>query len=76
MWQVEDDEATRWSLNAFGARHWTNKTAHLVDPLYMLSLHAPENEDRSVDIPVFSNDVSYGAFRGFSYIFPCREKHP
>ena len=74
VWQVEDEDATRWSLNEFGARHWTNKTAHLVDPLYMLSLNAPGNEDGSVDIPVFEGELSYGAFRGFTYIFPCRDK--
>ena len=74
VWQVEDEEATRWSVNEFGARYWNNKTAHLVDPLYMFSLNAPENEDGSVDIPVFDSDVSYGTFRGFTYIFACREK--
>ena len=76
MWQVEDEEAIRWNLNEFGARYWTNKTAHLVDPLYMLSLNAPENEDGSVDIRVYESDVSYGVFRGFTYIFPCRGKQP
>jgi len=74
VWQVEDDEATRWSQNEFGARYWINRTAHLVDPLYMLSLNAPENEDRSVNLPVFDGDASNSAFRGFSYIFSCRGK--
>jgi murein DD-endopeptidase MepM/ murein hydrolase activator NlpD len=76
VWQVEDEQATRWASNEFGARYWTNKTAHLVDPLYLLSLNAPEIDDGSVAIPVFDSDVSYGAFRGFTYIFPCREKEP
>jgi hypothetical protein len=40
----------------------------------MLSLNAPANEDGSVDIPVFDGGVSYRAFRGFTYIFPCRGK--
>jgi murein DD-endopeptidase MepM/ murein hydrolase activator NlpD len=76
VWQVEDEDATRWSSNEFGARYWTNKTAHLVDPLYMLSLNGVGSEDGSVDIPVFAGDTSYDGFRGFTYIFSCREKRP
>ena len=76
VWQVDDDDATRWSLNEFGARYWTNKTAHLVDPLYTLSLNAPLNEDGGVNIPVFEADLSYDGFRGFTYIFSCRERRP
>jgi murein DD-endopeptidase MepM/ murein hydrolase activator NlpD len=73
VWQVDDDTATKWSLNEFGGRLWTNKTAHLVDPLYMLSLNSPPSEDGSVDLPIFDEDESYGTFRGFTYIFACRE---
>jgi murein DD-endopeptidase MepM/ murein hydrolase activator NlpD len=74
VWEIEDDTATRWSTNRFGGRYWTNKTGHLIDPLYMLSLNAPVGEDGSVDIPVYDPDEDYGGFRGFSYILPCHQK--
>jgi murein DD-endopeptidase MepM/ murein hydrolase activator NlpD len=74
VWQVEDDDATKWRVNQFGGRYWTNKTADLVDPLYMLSLNAPPNEDGSVDLPIFKPAADYSSFRGFTYIFPCKRK--
>jgi murein DD-endopeptidase MepM/ murein hydrolase activator NlpD len=74
VWGVEVDTATTWSQNEFGGRFWANKTAHLVDPLYMLSLDAPPNDDGSVDIPVYDSEKDYSKFRGFTYILPCDEK--
>jgi murein DD-endopeptidase MepM/ murein hydrolase activator NlpD len=71
VWQLDNEDFIKWSINEFGGRYWTNKTAHLVDPLYMLSLNAPAHEDGSVDIPVFDREEDYGAFRGFTYILPC-----
>jgi murein DD-endopeptidase MepM/ murein hydrolase activator NlpD len=75
VWQVEDDDATKWSQNEFGGRYWTNKSGRLIDPLYMLSLNAPANHDGSVDIAIFDENDDYAGFLGFTYIFPCLS-HP
>jgi murein DD-endopeptidase MepM/ murein hydrolase activator NlpD len=72
VWQLEDDDATRWDTNAHGGRFWSNPTARLIDPLYMLSLNAPPDRDGSVDLAIFHPDGDYAGFRGFTYIFSCR----
>jgi murein DD-endopeptidase MepM/ murein hydrolase activator NlpD len=74
VWQVKDDDLTIWKVNQFGGRYWTNKSADLIDPLYMLSLNAPPNDDGSVDLQIFDAEADYRTFRGFTYIFPCRNK--
>ena len=74
VWQVDEDDATKWRVNEFGGRYWTNRSAHLVDPLYMLSINAPANDDGSVDLPVFDKKANYGVFRGFTYILACRPR--
>lgn len=74
VWQVDDDSSLRWSTNRYGGRYWTNKTAHLIDPLYLLSLNGTIGEDGSVDIPVYDPQIDYSQFRGFSYILPCTPK--
>jgi murein DD-endopeptidase MepM/ murein hydrolase activator NlpD len=68
VWSIDDDTATRWAVNKFGGRYWRNKTGHLIDPLYMLSLNAPARTDGIVEIPVFEPGRDY---RGFTYILPC-----
>jgi murein DD-endopeptidase MepM/ murein hydrolase activator NlpD len=74
VWEIEDDRLTMWHTNKFGGQYWLNKTGHLIDPLYMLSLNAPVGEDGSVDIPAYDPDQDYGGFRGFTYIFPFPKK--
>jgi murein DD-endopeptidase MepM/ murein hydrolase activator NlpD len=74
VWTIDDDTATRWTDNKFGGRYWTNKTGHLIDPLYMLSLNAPARTDGIVEIPVFEHGRDYRDFRGFTYILPCVER--
>ena len=74
VWQVDEDDPIRWRVNQYAGRYWTIKSADLVDPLYMLSLNAPPNDDGSVDLPIFNPEVDYGAFRGFTYNFSCRRK--
>jgi hypothetical protein len=73
VWELEDDAATRWGENEFGGRYWTNETAHLIDPLYMLSLDTPPGDGR-VLIPIFDSSKDYRNFRGFTYILPCYRK--
>jgi murein DD-endopeptidase MepM/ murein hydrolase activator NlpD len=74
VWSIDDDTATRWAVNKFGGRYWRNKTGHLIDPLYMLSLNAPARTDGVVEIPVFEHGRDYRDFRGFTYFLPCAER--
>ena len=71
VWQIEDDAATEWKLNKSRGKYWVNKTAHLIDPLYMLDLEGPPRKDGNVDIHPFDGKVDYTKYRGFTYILPC-----
>jgi murein DD-endopeptidase MepM/ murein hydrolase activator NlpD len=71
VWELSDDVATTWHLNKYRGRYWLNPTAHLVDPLYMLSRNLPPRADGSVLIQPFSNSTDYATFKGFTYILPC-----
>lgn len=71
VWELDDDSLTTWSVNNFGGRYWKNKTAHLIDPLYMLSRNSPPPADGSVDIRPYSERDDFASFKGFTYIFPC-----
>jgi murein DD-endopeptidase MepM/ murein hydrolase activator NlpD len=74
VWAIEDESATRWSTNRHGARRWTNKTAHLIDPVRMLALNAPPRNDGRAEIAVFDPARDYRDFRGFTYILPCPKR--
>jgi murein DD-endopeptidase MepM/ murein hydrolase activator NlpD len=71
VWELEDEGATEWKINKFHDKFWVNKTAHLIDPLDMLSLEEPLRKDGNVKIHPFSDTTNYGRFHGFTYIFPC-----
>ena len=71
VWQLEDETATEWKLNKFHDKFWTNRTAHLIDPLYMMDLNGPPRKDGNVEIHSFDDKVDYSKFRGFTYILPC-----
>jgi hypothetical protein len=71
VWALSDDAATTWHLNKFKGRYWLNPTAHLVDPLYMLSRNLPPRPDGSVLIHPFRSSADYSNFKGFTYILPC-----
>jgi murein DD-endopeptidase MepM/ murein hydrolase activator NlpD len=73
VWEVEDDEALMWSTNKHGGQYWTNDSARLIDPLYMLALNSPPAVDGSFVITPFVKSTDYRGFRGFTYIFPCRK---
>jgi hypothetical protein len=75
VWELADDTLTTWHVNKFNGRYWTNPTAHLIDPLYMLSLHAVPSLDGSVDIQPYSAATDTASFRGFTYIVPCPAKN-
>lgn len=70
VWEVQADSLT-WTTNKFGGREWRNKYARLIDPLYMLGLHNPPEDGRSVPIAPFDPDADYRKFQGFTYIFSC-----
>ncbi len=70
VWEVDADRLT-WTTNRFGGREWRNRSARLIDPLYMLGLHEPPEDGRSISIVPFDPVADYRAFRGFTYIFDC-----
>jgi hypothetical protein len=74
VWKLSDDSLTTWQLNKFNGRYWTNPTAHLIDPLYMLSRNTPPAEDGSVLIQPYTGKNHLGGFKGFSYVLPCVAK--
>jgi murein DD-endopeptidase MepM/ murein hydrolase activator NlpD len=74
VWEIANDAITTWGLNKFKGRYWTNKTGHLIDPLYMLARNLPPSEDGSVDIIPYDGEESLGTLKGFTYILPCPPK--
>jgi len=70
VWEADDDKLT-WKINRYGAPEWRNRSARLIDPLYMLGLNTPPQDGRSVEIVPFEKGRSYEGFRGFTYIFNC-----
>jgi hypothetical protein len=71
---VADDDATRWHENARGRLNWSNRTAKLVDPLYMLAREPGTLEGHAVRIVPFRRGKDYSDYRGFTYILPCTRK--
>jgi len=74
VWEVADDSQLKWRQNGKGKKFWTNSNAHLIDPLYMLSLHTEPDELGAVTIAPFLPKRDYSDFRGFTFIFPCHPK--
>lgn len=72
VYEVEDDNATTWSKNKYGAPDWDNDTARLIDPLYLMALDTPPADGVHVEVTPFQDDADFGNFRGFSYILPCQ----
>lgn len=71
VWEAQNDKLT-WITNRYGGREWRNPTARLIDPLFMLGIHSPPHDGRSVEIVPFDADADYSKFRGFTYIFGCK----
>jgi hypothetical protein len=46
----------------------------IIDPLYLMALHAPPTDGVHVAITPFEKDTDFSGFRGFSYILPCRRE--
>lgn len=73
VWEVQSGEL-RWKVNRHGGREWRSPEATLIDPLYMLGIHSPPEDGRSVNIVPFEPNRNYDGFRGFTYIFECPRK--
>jgi murein DD-endopeptidase MepM/ murein hydrolase activator NlpD len=73
VWEADNDTVV-WKTNRFNAPEWWNESAQLIDPLYMLALHDPPDDGKSVAITPFVRGRNYSHFRGFTYILPCRPK--
>lgn len=71
VWEIGDADALHWVENKRGRPDWVNKTAVLIDPLYLLSRETPPSADLEVMIAPFERGRDYAAFRGFTYILPC-----
>jgi hypothetical protein len=74
VWMLADDSINTWHTNKYGGRYWTNESAHLIDPLYMLSRNVLPREDGSVDIHPYDAKENYSTYKGFTYILPCGPK--
>jgi murein DD-endopeptidase MepM/ murein hydrolase activator NlpD len=74
VWEVDDDAALKWRRNDRGTKFWTNSTARLIDPLYMLSRQNPPHEDGTVVIIPYVKGEDYQNFKGFTYILPCQSR--
>jgi len=71
---IEDESATEWAENKFGAQYWKNTKGKLVDPLSLFSLGADARTDGKVVIVPFDRKRDYSSYRGFTYILPCPMK--
>jgi murein DD-endopeptidase MepM/ murein hydrolase activator NlpD len=74
VWEISDPETMRWIENKHGRPDWVNKTAMLIDPLYLLSREMPPNGNNEVLMTPFEAGKDYSAFRGFTYILPCERR--
>jgi murein DD-endopeptidase MepM/ murein hydrolase activator NlpD len=74
VWEITDPETLRWIENKHGRPDWVNKSAILIDPLYVLSRETPPNANLEVAITPFEPHKDFSAFRGFTYILPCERR--
>ena len=73
--EVQDDSAIKWKVGKYGTQVWTNKASQIIDPLYLLSQNAAPDARNGVTITPFEPSIDYSAFRGFTYILPCRREN-
>jgi murein DD-endopeptidase MepM/ murein hydrolase activator NlpD len=74
VYEVGDDTKFFWGRMKVGTPYFDNPSAHLIDPLYMLSLEVRPTEDREVLIQPFEGGRNYDSFKGFTYFLPCRKR--
>ncbi len=71
VWEIDNDNATEWSVNKHNGLFWKNATGRLIDPLFLLSRNSPPDQSGRFTIPIFDNRKDYKNFKGFTYILPC-----
>ncbi|WP_169309577.1 M23 family metallopeptidase [Rhodomicrobium vannielii] len=74
IYEVDDPDEIEWVEKSNGLKYFLNKTAELIDPLYMLGRHRGIHADKRVEIAPFFDDADYSGFKGFTYILPCRPR--
>jgi murein DD-endopeptidase MepM/ murein hydrolase activator NlpD len=73
VYEVDDDKALEWRVNARGAEFFTNPKSRLIDPLYLLSLEVRPNAHLEAPIRPFEAKRGYSGFKGFTYFLECRK---
>lgn len=71
VWEVEDDSKLIWNKNEHGNEYFSNPTARLIDPLYLLSREVLPDESGEVALQPFEPKRDYTTFKGFTYFLPC-----
>lgn len=71
VWEVPRESLTKWKKNRFGRPRWKNRTARLIDPLYLLSRQVAPTAAGEVMVQPFVSGSDYSKFSGFTYILPC-----
>lgn len=74
IWEIGHWDALTWRENKHGRPDWYNKSAALIDPLYLLSRETPPSATLEVMVTPFEAGKDYSRFRGFTYILPCVPK--
>jgi len=74
VYEVDDDKALVWRVNAHGTEFFTNPKSRLIDPLYLLSLEVRPNARREAPIQPFETKRDYSGFKGFTYFLECRQR--
>lgn len=74
VYEVDDPKANTWSLNELAREYWENKTSRLIDPLYLMALDTPPDDEGRVTVQPYDPHRNYATFKGFSYFLPCRKK--
>jgi hypothetical protein len=71
VWEIGHPDAFSWREGEHGRADWYNKSATLIDPLYLLSRETPPSANLEVLVTPFEAGRDYSRFRGFTYILPC-----
>lgn len=74
VWEVSDDSKLRWTKRDGRRETWTNPSARLIDPLFLLAAENGIDEDGGVLLTPYQPERDFSTFRGFTYILPCTAK--
>jgi murein DD-endopeptidase MepM/ murein hydrolase activator NlpD len=74
VYEVDDDKALAWSVNARGTQFFINSKSRLIDPLYLLSLEVRPSAHLEAPIQPFDAKRDYSGFKGFTDFLEC-QKH-